>query len=148
MEELQLHHRSIDVVYAKVDVCKVVVTDQFTATQLSLGSWSKFYIYVSEVAIESWYSDQEISASFVAAGIKLNLHFMFLNSFANSVSHIVLIDTDTLVLRNLHDVFERYPKFGIGFTLSSSFFTKQNPNYYINLLQSRVINSYKYLINT
>ena len=132
LDELILHHKSIDLTYAFVDVCKVVITDHATATHLLSAKWSKFYLYVSEVGIQSWYSDQEISASFVAAGIKLNLHFMFLNSFANSASHIVLIDTDTLVLRNLHEVFERYPKFGIGFTLSSSFFTKQDPNYYLN----------------
>ena len=31
LEELQLHHKSIDMTYTNVDVCKVVVTDQFTA---------------------------------------------------------------------------------------------------------------------
>lgn len=114
-----------------------MITDQSSAAHLISANWSKFYLYVAEVPIQSWYSDQENSVPFADPkwyfqGIRMNLLYMFLNSFVNSLFDIVLMDSDIIVLRNIHEVFEMYPKFDIGFTLSPSFFTKQNPNYFIN----------------
>jgi len=57
----------------------------------------------------------------------------FLSSLEHLHANIIFIDTDTIILGDLREVFVTYPDLDVGFTMGGHYVKKQDPNHFINV---------------
>lgn len=142
IDQVKYHHKSIDALYSQVESCKVVISDQFTQPLLQEVGTSFQYFEVESAGIFSsilehpWSGSVDISKTALINGCPLpRMQYVaqFLSSLEHLPGNIVFIDTDTLILGDLREVFVKYPDLDIGFTMGGHYVKKQDPNHFINV---------------
>jgi len=128
LKELELHHKSIDKIHPYGRSCKYVITDHYTAQIFKFHNYDRsFELYISELGGHSFYDSRKSMIDGCPLP-RMLLFGEFLQNLRYSLN-IVLIDTDTLVIKNLETMFIKYSDFDIGFTLSFRARNKQKDTY-------------------
>ena len=142
IEMLEYHHKSIDLLYARGESCKIVITDTLTLPRLQnvTTKFETFLVDSSKAFLSTshhpWLAKVETSKVAMINGCplaRLEYVHQFITSSKKSHTNIVFIDTDTLVLQDLRSLFTRYPNFDVGLTLGGHYVKKKDPNHFINL---------------
>ncbi|CCO20779.1 Nucleotide diphospho-sugar transferase [Bathycoccus prasinos] len=143
IDQVTYHHKSIDEFYQRGESCKVLISDDFTkqhleevrtSFQLFQVNSSKAFSSISKA--HPWLEKNGNAKTAMINGCPLpRMQYVsqFLTSLEYSQMNIVFIDTDTLILGDLREIFITHPDLDLGFTMGGHYVKKQDPNHFINV---------------